>query len=250
MPARNTSNFFTCKGGYGASWTMIPMRNQQQQLGNTIPPSQTPYRTHMIFAWQPKNKNEINNPKSLSTITQAKKLLSYVFKEPEDLFEEAANNLINSVGYGERIFKLNKYHHDSGKVVLIGDSAHSMSHALGQGMGCAFEDVTSLFHHLNATKWSNLKTALKAYSNERVPEGNAITDLNFITYIWRHWLIGFVLNTSQLLAKLLLRKKFMFELIKDPTVKWAVILNKYKFWVEWGRKVALKKRQLLAIHQD
>ena len=120
-------------------------------------------RTHMIFAWVPRSKQEVDNPLGLSTPPQAQNTLARIFELPEDQFQEAAATLIADKGRTERIVKLNKYHHDSGKVVLIGDAAHSMSHALGQGMGVALDDVDSLHRHLTQAQWRDLPQALQVY---------------------------------------------------------------------------------------
>ena len=50
-------------------------------------------RTHMIFAWFPKSKQEANNPQALSTPQQVQKALGHIFKMPEEHFQEGTTNL-------------------------------------------------------------------------------------------------------------------------------------------------------------
>ena len=145
----------------------------------------------------------------------------------------------------ERIVKLNKYHHDSGKVVLIGDAAHSMSHALGQGMGVAFEDVDSLHRHLQNVQWRDLRHALQAYSTERVSEGNAVTDLNFVSYLRNNWLTQTLFLLAQMFGKIFLRRGLLFDDVRNPSMKWATILKRYRYWADKGKIIADKKRAMM-----
>lgn len=61
-----------------------------------------------------------------------------------------------------------------GRVVLLGDAAHPVVPSLGQGANMAFEDAYELAACLAAA--SNVKTALKAYQNSRIPRTAVIYD--------------------------------------------------------------------------
>lgn len=67
-------------------------------------------------------------------------------------------------------------------IVLMGDSAHAIVPFYGQGMNCGFEDCTvfsEMFDAVNGN-WNGL---LDAYSQQRVPDGNAILDLALMNYV-------------------------------------------------------------------
>lgn len=67
------------------------------------------------------------------------------------------------------------------KILLLGDAAHAIVPFYGQGMNCGFEDCTvfdRMYNELNGD-WSQL---MPAFSEERVPDGNAILDLALMNY--------------------------------------------------------------------
>lgn len=61
-----------------------------------------------------------------------------------------------------------------GRVVLLGDAAHPVVPSLEQGANMAFEDAYELAEYLSAA--SDIKTALKAYENSRIPRTAVIYD--------------------------------------------------------------------------
>jgi kynurenine 3-monooxygenase len=67
-------------------------------------------------------------------------------------------------------------------VLLMGDAAHAIVPFYGQGMNCGFEDCTVFDEMLNQTKgnWNGL---LSKFSEQRVPDGNAILDLALQNYV-------------------------------------------------------------------
>jgi len=76
---------------------------------------------------------------------------------------------------------------DTGRVALIGDSAHAIVPFYGQGMNCGFEDCTVLSTLLdevdgfaNDQQWESI---LNKYSELRKPAGDAILDLALHNYI-------------------------------------------------------------------
>lgn len=67
-------------------------------------------------------------------------------------------------------------------VLLLGDSAHAIVPFYGQGMNCGFEDCTvfdEMYHEANGN-WEGL---LGRFSDQRVPDGNAILDLALNNYV-------------------------------------------------------------------
>lgn len=75
-------------------------------------------------------------------------------------------------------------------------------------------------------KATALPKALTEYSKERVPEGNAITDLNFVSVCRRIPLVGTLFFVSQLIEKLLFRRPLLFEELRNPIVKFETLLKR------------------------
>ncbi len=75
------------------------------------------------------------------------------------------------------------------QVLLLGDSAHAMVPFYGQGMNCGFEDCTVLNEMLDEAD-GNWEGLLDRFSEQRVPDGNAIIDLALDNYIEMRDLTG------------------------------------------------------------
>ncbi|NQV72376.1 FAD-dependent monooxygenase [bacterium] len=70
-----------------------------------------------------------------------------------------------------------------GNSLILGDAAHAVVPFFGQGMNCAFEDVSVLASMLDSnpeTAWPEL---LSAFEAERIPNANAIADMALENYI-------------------------------------------------------------------
>lgn len=67
-------------------------------------------------------------------------------------------------------------------VVLMGDAAHAIVPFYGQGMNCGFEDCT-VFHEMHEAVGGNWEGLLGRFSDQRVPDGNAILDLALYNYV-------------------------------------------------------------------
>jgi len=75
----------------------------------------------------------------------------------------------------------NIYHDSKRMILLMGDAAHATSPQIGQGMNTALADAAAFDRMLDTHK-DNLSAALETFSEERVKEGNALTDLSFYTF--------------------------------------------------------------------
>lgn len=75
----------------------------------------------------------------------------------------------------------NVYHSTDINVVLMGDAAHATSPSIGMGMNQALKDAQTLYLLLQEHK-DNLSMVLPAYSEKRVKEGNALSDLAMHLY--------------------------------------------------------------------
>jgi kynurenine 3-monooxygenase len=81
------------------------------------------------------------------------------------------------------LVKCNTFHYGS-KAALLGDACHASGGVSGQGVNSALVDSTVLVDHLLATydanrKDASIRQALLAYSQQQVPEANALYDLAF-----------------------------------------------------------------------
>lgn len=149
--------------------------------------------------------------------------------------EEELTRFLKGRAGREHTLKLAKYHH-SGNVALIGDAAHAMYSILGQGAACGFLTASILGSHL--AKEKDVSEALKNYSEDAVPEANAIVDLNLVI----HALTGGILIKLATVPMFLLSALRGSNLFKDVggTKSYQEVLRKNRFliWVckkEWKR---------------
>jgi len=75
----------------------------------------------------------------------------------------------------------NFYHSNTLMALLLGDAAHATSPQIGQGMNTALADAVVLNNLLDEHN-DNWDIVLPKFSEERVKEGNALTDLSFHTF--------------------------------------------------------------------
>jgi kynurenine 3-monooxygenase len=75
----------------------------------------------------------------------------------------------------------NMYHSLPCKIILLGDAAHATSPSIGMGMNTALRDAQK-FNELLDTFNDDLDKVLPQYSIDRVPEGNALTDVALNLY--------------------------------------------------------------------
>jgi len=75
----------------------------------------------------------------------------------------------------------NFYHSKKIQALLLGDAAHATCPNIGQGLNTALEDAVVLDRLLNEHA-DNWEAVLPAFSQERVKEGNALTELSFHSF--------------------------------------------------------------------
>lgn len=91
----------------------------------------------------------------------------------DDYFENPTSTLV--------MVRCNPWNFED-KVLLLGDAAHAIVPFYGQGMNCGFEDCTVFNDLLHEAKgsWEGL---MGRFSEQRVPDGNAILDLALMNYV-------------------------------------------------------------------
>jgi kynurenine 3-monooxygenase len=70
-----------------------------------------------------------------------------------------------------------------GNSLILGDAAHAVVPFFGQGMNCAFEDVSVLASMLDGSPKTNWPELLSAFEASRIPNANAIADMALENYI-------------------------------------------------------------------
>ena len=91
----------------------------------------------------------------------------------DDYFENPTSTLI--------MVRCNPWNYQD-DVLLLGDAAHAIVPFYGQGMNCGFEDCT-VFNEMYDEANGNWDGLLSKFSNQRVPDGNAILDLALNNYV-------------------------------------------------------------------
>ena len=94
-----------------------------------------------------------------------------------DFAEQWVNSRWNRTG----MVHCNRYSSLQCKIVLMGDAAHATSPSIGMGMNTALRDAQK-FNELLDKFDDDLEKVLPQYSTDRVPEGNALSDLALHLY--------------------------------------------------------------------
>lgn len=106
------------------------------------------------------------------------------------------------------------------KVLLMGDAAHAVVPFYGQGMNSGFEDC-SVFSEMYDQHADNMLNFFEKYSEQRVPDANAIADLALYNYIEMRDLAGD--------ADFLLRKKIERKFSDLYPNKWMPLYSQVTF---------------------
>ena len=139
------------------------------------------------------------------------------------------------------------HYHYSDSVLLIGDAAHAVSPALGQGCNAALEDVVILNQLLDEYA-DNLRLALEQFTTRRLPDTHAVVELSNNTLpLSRSLYMEFIIRER--LAKVLHRffpKWFLppiFEAINESSISYSDVFHTYK---KWCSKVKKSQEEFLA----
>lgn len=125
--------------------------------------------------------------------------------------------------------------HDGDSILVIGDAAHAVSPAIGQGCNSSLEDV-SVFEGLLNQYEDNWALALPAFTEQRIPDAHALKELSDYTFPRTKLLVAdFFLR---LILKRFLRrwfpqqvKPFIFDLLVEPDLSYSQILQLSQGWI-------------------
>ncbi|NET30766.1 MAG: FAD-dependent monooxygenase [Cyanothece sp. SIO1E1] len=144
------------------------------------------------------------------------------------------------------------HYHYGDSVLIMGDAAHAVSPALGQGCNSAFEDVVVLDRILDQYA-GDFAMAIPQFTTQRTPDAHALLELSegpfplskglFIEFMVRlHW--------ARLMHKLFPKRypPFVTDLISDTTVPYSEILQFYRGWMSKVKRS--NRRYLEAIAAD
>lgn len=76
----------------------------------------------------------------------------------------------------------NFYHSNRLQALILGDAAHATSPSIGMGMNTALADASALNRILNEIGDDNWDAVREAFSQERVKEGQSLTDLAYYLF--------------------------------------------------------------------
>ncbi|KAG5864721.1 hypothetical protein JTB14_032573 [Gonioctena quinquepunctata] len=111
-------------------------------------------------------------------------------------------------------------YHTASKFLIIGDAAHAMVPFFGQGMNAGFEDCSVLDQILTKNK-NNIEKSIKEFTEVRVKDGLAISELAMYNYIEMRDLVD---RTSYRIRKVL--DNFLFKFF--PTM-WIPLYSAVSF---------------------
>ena len=118
---------------------------------------------------------------SLQTKNQVSAFFNDTFRDVAGLMPNYLDDYFNNPTSSLIMLRCDPWNYKD-SVVLLGDSAHAIVPFYGQGMNCGFEDC-SVFHEMLEKANGNWNGLLAAFSNQRVPDGNAILDLALMNYV-------------------------------------------------------------------
>jgi kynurenine 3-monooxygenase len=125
--------------------------------------------------------------------------------------------------------------HEGDSVLLIGDAAHAVSPAIGQGCNAALEDVL-VFERLLEQYEDDWALALPAFSEQRVPDAHALRELSDYSFP-RTKLLGVEFFLRLTIHRLLHRwfpqwvKPFVFDLVRDQDLSYSQVLSLSQGWI-------------------
>lgn len=126
--------------------------------------------------------------------------------------------------------------HEGDQILLIGDAAHAVSPAMGQGCNASLEDVL-IFERLLEQHEDDWAQVLPAFSEQRVPDAHALKELSDYSFPHQKRLfIEFFLRAkiSRLLHQWFPQwvKPFVFDLVFDYDLPYSQVLSLHQGWID------------------
>ncbi|KAJ7518991.1 hypothetical protein O6H91_20G018200 [Diphasiastrum complanatum] len=203
----------------------------------------------VLIEWSPDSI-----PKDLLQIKEPSELKAYIerYMPPLRVPLEAAEAFISQRPTSSMKVKCSRFHDVQGRAVLVGDAAHAMSNALGQGCNSSLQDAVALDNALHEE--ADLTLALEKYSTQQIREDHAAAYLSEHAFPQAKWLLPFFLVGNVLSA--VLSKTIMAPLIapsiqslcSETLVPYSEIVQRHKLWlsvVELTNMIAAKRRPSL-----
>jgi kynurenine 3-monooxygenase len=125
--------------------------------------------------------------------------------------------------------------HDGDSVLLIGDAAHAVSPAIGQGCNASLEDV-SIFEQLLEQYQDDWAQVLPAFSGQRVPDAHALRELSDYSFP-RTKMLGVEFFLRLTISRLLHQwfpqwvKLFILDLLVDENLSYSQVLSFSQGWI-------------------
>lgn len=173
--------------GKQSSWFRPPFSGTAEKTSLRFSCFPTPGNgMSVLVGWSPGT-----TPVELLSIKSAGELKEYMEKymPPLKVPLEAAEAFINQRPTSSMKVFCSRFHDAGGKAVLIGDAAHAMSNALGQGCNSSLQDVVTLSQSL--CEEEDLTTALERYTQKQTKEDHAASYLSEFAFPQAKWVLPF-----------------------------------------------------------
>ncbi|KAH7446272.1 hypothetical protein KP509_01G049400 [Ceratopteris richardii] len=219
VPFANFVSLFSQRGGSTVRYGCFPTPNDGMSV---------------LIEW-----TEDSQPKDLLAITSATEFKAYVEKymPPLKVSLEAAEAFLAQRPTSSMRVKCNKFFDANGRAVLVGDAAHAMSNALGQGCNSSLQDALMLSRFLKEE--SDISLSLEKYSAKQVVEGHAAAYLSENAFPQVAWLLPFFFFgnlASAFLSKVLppsVLKPPIQSLCSETLIPYAEIVKMHQLWLSF-----------------
>ena len=187
---------------------------------------------------------------SIANISSVEEALNYFQQNCPQLKEwmsrESLEKFVNNPVSRVTTVRCDRYHLGE-NALLIGDAAHAVSPALGQGCNSALEDVWIL-NNLLDEYGDNWAEAIEQFTIRRKTDAHAVVELSsYVPPLSPKLFIEFGIRqgVNKVLHKLFPQYFLppIFECLSQPTVRYSEIFRSYKGWMS---KVKKSNENLLA----
>ena len=230
----------------------LPLKNIEHQLDtDKIHSWRTDRGIVIILVPQPDGSlnGVIHFPRSdrqisqLGNVTEVMDFFQQNFPAVAELMtlEDAEAFLNRPIGSNLTV-RCNRYHYED-NALLLGDAAHAVSPALGQGCNSALEDV-SILNELLDRYADDLSQVLTQFTAHRLPDALAVAELSDYSLPSQKFLfVEFILRMrmAQFLHQLFPKKSLppLFQAMHDPNISYREIYDRYRGWCNKVKKSKL-----------